>query len=476
MPYRHNVTWLIIFGVIALMFLQLPHLAARQDAILRTYAALVEVDALAKQKYVEPVEGARLVDGAIRGLLRQLDPYSAYIAPHQMRVFEEQSRGAFTGVGVELAVRGGRIIVIAPVEGGPAVRAGILPGDVIITINGYAADGLSLFDVETMLETGTNRPVTLQVEREGRRDPLTLTIQPGPITLHTVRGFSRQEDGDWRFIIDDEPGIAYVRVSAFLENTMLEFREALRAVQQAGARAMVLDLRFNPGGLMNQAVDMADCFLEGGLILATVSRRHAEQEYFAKGEGTIDDLSLAVLINGSSASSAEIVAGALQDHDRAVIIGERSFGKGSVQRLIHLTESEGAVKLTTAYYRLPRGRMIHRMTDNPTSDDWGIKPDVSVAISPEEVDRIQACRRRLDVPVGEVEAQWPRSSKEEAGRVQVGVELSEGNDGRSQEDARQSEDGAARPEAAGIILRTTYRDPQLETAIARLRPRAAPAD
>lgn len=440
MPYRHSVTWLVIFAVIAIMFLQLPHLAARQDAVLRTYAPLVEVDALAKQKYVEPVDGGQLVEGAIRGLLRELDPYSAYIAPAQLGAFEERNRGDFIGVGLELGLRSGRMTVIAPIEGGPAVKAGVLPGDVICTINGRETEGLSLFDVESALHASRDGAVHLRVEREGRSEPLAVTIHPGPVSLHTVRGYSRDDGGAWIFAIEQAPDIGYIRVSAFLENTMRDFDDALRAVRESGTAALVLDLRFNPGGLMTESVHMVDRFLGAGLILATVSRRKAEQEYFAEPAATDVEIPVAVLINGGSASAAEIVAGALQDHGRALVVGERSFGKGSVQRLIHLVESGGAVKLTTAYYRLPSGRFIHRMSDDTLSDDWGINPDVEVTLSPEEVDRLQAARRALDAP------------------VIAGVDC--GEFGRN---------GADR------ASRRLFLDAQLEAAIARLRTRMGSA-
>jgi carboxyl-terminal processing protease len=233
-----------------------------------------------------------------------------------------------------------------------------------------------------------------------------------------VRGFSRNESGSWRHDVDRTPNIAYIRISAFLENTTRDFEDALRSVHRSGAKALVLDLRFNPGGLMTEAVQVVDRFLHSGLIVATVSRRKAEQEYFATEDDFNTELELAVLINGASASASEIVAGALQDHGRAMVIGERSFGKGSVQRLIHLVESGGAVKLTTAYYRLPKGRFIHRNATDDASDAWGIVPDIEVSLSPEIAERIQTSRRELDLrtPLTQPCRTAPRNDLPEVGK------------------------------------------------------------
>lgn len=417
--HRNNLIWVAIFGVIALMFLRLPQMAAKQDAVLNTYSALVEVDALAKQRFVEPIEGDRLVDGAIRGMLLQLDPYSGYIAPGELPAFERRAAGDYIGVGIEVGVQDGKLTVIAPIEGSPAGKAGVLPGDVIVSINGQDTEGLSVFDVEELLGRSPDSTVRLRVQHEGQGEPVGLTIVPGPVSLLTVRGFRRDTSGRSEYMIDPAYRIGYIRVSHFLHNTLRDFDETLRDLANQRPDGLIVDLRFNPGGLMQQAVAMVDRFVDAGVILSTVTRRKAVQEYRATQQGTIGDVKLAVLINSASASAAEIVAGSLQAYDRALIVGERSFGKGSVQHLIYLTESKGAVKLTTAYYRLPDGRIIHRTKKNAHTNSWGVIPDIEVTLVDDEVRAIQESRRALDYAFAET-ASTPDSLESDSTSHQPG--------------------------------------------------------
>ncbi len=394
--YRHGVVWAAIFCVMALMFMRLPQMAAKQDAVVNTYSALVEVDALAKQKYVESIEGDRLVHGAIRGMLFQLDPYSGFIAPGELPAFERRSSGDYIGIGIEVGMRGDMLTVIAPIEGSPAAKAGMLPGDLILSINGQDIEGLSVFDVEKLLSGPPGSAVILEVKHEGQRAAKELAISRGPVNLVTVRGFRRNEAGRWEYMIDRDSRIGYVRVSNFLHNTLRDFDKALANILDRDARGLVIDLRFNPGGMMHQAIGMVDRFVDRGAILSTVTRRKAVKGYAATAPGTNTAVKLAVLVNSASASSSEIVAGSLQAHRRAVIVGERSFGKGSVQHLIYLTDARGAIKLTTSYYRLPDGRIVHRTRQNTLTDSWGVIPDIVITLSEEERLAIPAFRRVLD--------------------------------------------------------------------------------
>ncbi len=398
MVHKHGLTWVVLFAVIVLMFLQLPPMAAKQDSVVHTYSALVEVDALAKQQFVDPIADDRLVDGAIRGMMLQLDPYSGYISPDELPAFERRNRGDFSGVGVEIGMQAGQLMVIAPVEGSPAAKAGVLPGDVLVSVDGRSLEGRSVFDVEGMLVGPPGSRVVLGVRHSGDTEVVKLPVVRGPVHLKTVRGFRRDEQGNWDCVIDPAAKVGYVRVSSFRENTIGDFDAALREMLDDGIRGVILDLRFNPGGLMQQAIDMADRFLESGPIVATVTRRRAVDQYNAIREGTISNVHVVVLINGHSASAAEIVAGSLQARRRAVVVGERSFGKGSVQHLIHLQGHQAAVKLTVAYYRLPDGRTIHRTDRNAHTDAWGVIPDVEVLLTGEQADAIQASRRTLDTP------------------------------------------------------------------------------
>jgi len=379
------------------MFLRLPQMAATQDAVVNTYGALVEVDALAKQQYVESIEGDRLVEGAIRGMMRQLDPYSGYIAPHELAAFERRSRGGYVGVGIMIGMVDDRPAVIAPIEGSPAAHAGIYPGDTILSIDGTDVTSHSVFDIEEMLVGQPHTTVRMRVLHDGESEPHAVVLKREVVQVMSVRGFGRTESGETEYIVDATRRIAYIRVSDFHDATSREFDQALASLQARRAAAVVLDLRFNPGGIMQEAISMVDRFVADGLILATVTRRQAVAEYRATANNTLADLPVVVLVNGASASSAEIVSGALQARGRAVVVGTRTFGKGSVQHLIHLTNQNAAVKLTTAYYRLPDGRFIHRTAGNTGTRDWGVIPDVIVPLTDDQEHAIRDARRELDL-------------------------------------------------------------------------------
>ena len=405
MPYMHRtgVVWVAMFAVIALMFLHLPPMAAKQDSVLHTYSALVEVDALARQKFVEAIKGNRLVDGAIRGMMFELDPYSGYIAPDELPAFERRNRGEFDGIGIELGMRAGQITVIAPIEGSPAARAGVLAGDLLLSVSGRDLTDRSVVDVEEMLAGRAGTRVDIVVHHQGHDSPDKVSIVRGAVSIRNVRGFRRTPHGSWDHMIDPDAKIGYIRVSSFRGNTLRDFDGAVSELLNREVRALILDLRFNPGGLMKQGVDMVDRFVDEGLILSTVTRRQAVDEYRATPAAYDRGLELIVLVNGSSASSAEIVAGSLQARGRALLVGERTFGKGSVQHLIPLVGHHAAIKLTVAYYRLPDGRLIHR-TDRNTNripavgqhDNWGVIPDVEVVLTDAEVRAVQESRRALD--------------------------------------------------------------------------------
>ena len=394
---KHTLMWLAVFCVIAWMFLQLPQRAVKQDAVLHTYSALVEVDALARQKYVEPITDDRLVEGAIRGMMFQLDPYSGYIAPRELPSFERRSRGDYIGVGMEIGFHGGRPTVIAPIEDSPAARAGILAGDTLLAIDGEDLEGLSVFELNERLGGRPGSSVRLRVLHPGRTEAEETELLRGPVSIQAVRGFRRGATGFGDYMIDPHRRIGYIRVSNFHENMMRDFDEALEQLLSEEPGGLIVDLRFNPGGLMDQAVDMVNRFVDEGTILSTVTRRRAVEVYAAKQANTLTDIPLVVLINRGSASSSEIVAGSLQDHKRAILVGERSFGKGSVQHLIRLREHRAAIKLTVAHYRLPSGRIIHRGRENERLDSWGVKPDVEVVLTDEEVRAIQDARRTIDL-------------------------------------------------------------------------------
>ena len=213
-----------------------------------------------------------------------------------------------------------------------------------------------------------------------------------------VKGARRLGLGQWDYLINGAAGVGYVRVSSFQANTVDDFDAALDGLRAIGIRALILDLRFNGGGLMSQAIDMADRFLSEGMIVSTVTRREAVREYYAHPEGAWRDVTLVVLVNGASASAAEIVAGALQARGRATVVGSRSFGKGVVQHVINLSNRSAAVRLTVSYYKLPNGRVVHKTPANAATDSWGIIPDVEVVLTAAELEAVQESRRLADTP------------------------------------------------------------------------------
>lgn len=395
--HRKSITWLALFVIVVFMFLKLPPMVARQDALHTTYRTLVEVDALAKKSYVEPIEAKQLVEGALRGMMLKLDPYSGYIPADRLDTLKRHSAGELAGVGIEIGLRHGVPVVIAPLEGSPAALAGVLPGDRILSIDGQSTDDLSVFEIDGLLNGRPGGSAHITVERPGSAASMEFEIESAPVALHSVRGFARASDGHWNYIADPAGRIAYIRISTFLKNTPAEFDAALSGVLDMDARGLILDLRFNPGGLTDAGVAIVDRFVSAGSIISTVSRLQVVTDFPASPDTAAPRIPLVVLVNGASASSAEIVAGALQDHLRAKIVGTRTFGKGSVQHLIELQTMPAAIKLTVAHYRLPGGRIIHRTNSNIDTNDWGIIPDEVVTLTEEEQHAIRDARHEVDL-------------------------------------------------------------------------------
>ncbi|UCG17370.1 MAG: S41 family peptidase [Phycisphaerales bacterium] len=393
---KRNLVWMGVIVAIMAMFYWLTPRVAQQDSLFRTYAPLVEVDAMVRQHFVGPIDESDLVDGAIRGMMRELDPYSHYIAPEEMDAFGRSLSANYDGIGVTIGMRQGRVTVITPIEESPAAKAGILAGDVILAVDGISAQGLSEFDVTTMLAGAPGTEVLLTVRRAGADEEETVPVVRGPVVMRPVKGVRRKRNNQWDYLIDAGHGIGCIRVADFRENTVVEFDRALSSLGGQGVRAIVIDLRFNGGGLVPRAVEMIDRFVDKGEIVSVVTRKNTVQRYWAKREGTFYRVELAVLINGATASAAEIVAGALQDFDRAVIVGTRSFGKGSVQRVRYLRGGKAAVRMTEAHYVLPSRRIIHRTDRNTLADEWGVIPDVIVPLTELQRREIQRRRRQLD--------------------------------------------------------------------------------
>ncbi|QJD31237.1 S41 family peptidase [Methylococcus geothermalis] len=318
-----------------------------------------EVYGRIQQDYVEPVPDDKLLEDAIRGMLSGLDPHSSYLDQEQYNELKVGTTGQFGGLGIEVGMENGFVKVIAPIDDTPAFHAGIKAGDLIIRLDDKPVKGMSLNDAVKMMRGEPGSPIVLTVVREGVEQPLKITITRDIIKIKSVKS---------RML---EDGYGYLRITSFQSKTGDNMVEAVDEMKKKGAlKGLVLDLRNNPGGVLNAAVAVSDAFLESGLIVYTDGRvEDAKMRFSATPNDIIGGAPMVVLINGGSASASEIVAGALQDHKRAVIMGEKTFGKGSVQTILP-TSNGGAVKLTTARYYTPSGRSIQAE---------GITPDVPIS-------------------------------------------------------------------------------------------------
>ncbi len=356
----------------------------------------VEILRLVQKQYVHEVETKNLFRDAIDGMLQGLDPFSNYIPEDELAEFNKSTRGKFGGIGIQIGMRRGLLAVISPLEDTPAYAAGVLAGDIIMEIDGKSTDGIRLDEAVKILTGDPGTKVTIKVRHmTGGIEEISITR--AMIEVHTVKGTRRDENNEWVYMLDDEKKIGYVRLTSFVENSVPDIRKALDALEKTGMKALILDLRFDPGGILKTAIEMADLFLPEGVIVKTKGRTTPYWEATATKAGTLPYFPMVVLVNQFSASASEIVSGALQDHHRAIIIGERTFGKGSVQNVIPLRGEESALKLTTSKYYLPSGRNIHRDDDMTEDDEWGVVPDIVVAMTPEEYVGMIRARQEADV-------------------------------------------------------------------------------
>jgi carboxyl-terminal processing protease len=350
------------------------------------------------RNYAKKVSRRELMEAAIEGLLSKLDDYSNFISPEELDDFQRDVFSEFGGIGIQIGIENGGLTVISPLVGTPAYRAGLVAGDRILRINGERTRDMTVSQAVQRLQGPPETEVSLTVVHRGSSDPQTVAIRREIIRIETVLGDRRTADDAWQFLYDDKDKIGYVRITTFSERTAADLRRALRELKEHGMRGLVLDLRLNPGGLLTSAVAVSDLFLAGGVIVTTEGRNVPKQAWEAKGPGTFDGFPMAVLVNQYSASASEIVAAALQDHKRAVIVGQRTYGKGSVQQLVDLESGRSALKLTTGGYHRPSGKNIDR-AGAPESEDWGVRPDpgFEVELSDEEFQEWFFDRRDRDI-------------------------------------------------------------------------------
>jgi carboxyl-terminal processing protease len=319
-----------------------------------------DVFGIIQKEYVEPAKPREMVYGAIKGILETLDPHSAFMPPETYKEMQEETKGRFEGIGAEVTSKDGVLTVVSPIEDTPAYKAGIQAGDQILIIDGTITKNLSLTDGVKLLRGPKGTKVTITIMREGFTKPQEFTLIRDVIPVRSVR----------HELLEKQYG--YIRLSQFQEMTDSDFEKAIKSLEtesKGSLKGLVLDLRNNPGGLLDQAVKITDRFIDNGLIVSVEGRREEQKmKFFSHSQGTLPHYPLVVLINGGSASASEIVAGAVQDHKRGVLVGTQTFGKGSVQTIFPLREGAG-LRLTTARYFTPSGRSIQAK---------GIVPDIIV--------------------------------------------------------------------------------------------------
>jgi carboxyl-terminal processing protease len=352
--------------------------ASKGNETAATYENLrlfTEVLSIVQSQYVDEVAPKDIIYNAIKGTLRGLDPHSSFLDPEMYREMQVETSGSFGGLGIEITLRDDVLTVVAPIEGTPAYRAGIQPGDRILKIEGLSTKDMQLSDAVKRMRGKPGSKITITIVREGWAEPKDFFITREQIRVHSVRANQL------------EPGIEYIRLRQFQEQTANDLETSLdKYVKEGKIQGLVLDLRNNPGGLLTSAVEVTEKFLDSGkLVVYTEGRvRNQNMRFSANAKRVFSDFPIVVLVNQGSASASEIVAGALQDWGRAVVIGTQSFGKGSVQTIIPLSDGSG-LRLTTAKYFTPKGRSIHGK---------GITPDIIV-----EAPKVAAATGGADAPV-----------------------------------------------------------------------------
>ncbi|HUT09769.1 MAG TPA: S41 family peptidase [Thermoguttaceae bacterium] len=364
---------LLWFGSIAAGAAQ-NEAAPPNDDYYELYKLLVDTMDQVERNYVKEIDRRELMEAAIQGVLGKLDPYSTYINPEKLGQFRSTVESEFGGIGIQITVQGPQLKIISPLVGTPAYRAGLMAGDNIVEIDGESTDGLSLDEAVRRLKGKEGTEVTIGVIHVGSSKKEKVTVRREIIHVETVLGDRRKEDDSWDFILKGEEQVGYLRVSAFSRDTADEIRKTLEGLRDGGLRGLILDLRFNPGGLLTSAIEVSDLFVAQGRIVSTKGRNSPERKWDAHESGTFEDFPMVVLVNRYSASASEIVSACLQDHKRAVVMGERTYGKGSVQNVIELEGGRSALKLTTAGYRRPSGKNIDRHGGDE-KEEWGVTPD-----------------------------------------------------------------------------------------------------
>ncbi|MFK8113300.1 MAG: S41 family peptidase [Rubripirellula sp.] len=439
MPPR-NLNIIIIAGFIC----ALCYLTHR-----RTKTAMIVGDALdlINSYYVDPVDENKLLTAAMDGMTNTLDQHSEYIPREDYESFQDSINQEFAGIGifVEQPVAGEPVRVVTPLVGSPALRAGMLPGDRIVSVDREDVSTLNLPDVSAKLKGEIGTTVDLVVLRDELE--VQISVTRARIALESVIGDHRDANNEWVFRVREDPTIAYVRLTSFGEKTVDELEEILADLNNDYS-GLVLDLRGNGGGLLNAAVSVSDMFLNSGRIVSTRTRGGQNEDDFSAESGVLVAMNkpIAVLIDGNSASASEIVAACLQDHQRASVVGTRSYGKGTVQNILPLQYGRSALRLTVARYYRPNGENIHRGKDAKDEDEWGVTPDSDMTVELDEESLKKLAKRWR-------EASYPALALDDEAESEPDLAA----------DAPEAEDGTPAVESDLLI------DPQLRRAVESIR-------
>jgi len=348
--------------------------AQTNDSIYQDLRTFTEVFTTIKKHYVDEVKPNELILSAIKGMVKSLDPHSAYLTAQEYKEFQTETKGEFGGIGIQIGIKDGALTVIAPIEDTPAWKAGIKAGDKIIKIDGQSTKDMNINDAVSRMRGSKGKPVTLTIQRDEWKEPKDITIIRDIIKIKSVK---------FKMIEND---IGYIKLTQFQETTAQDLANALKTLKEKGMKSLILDLRNNPGGLLNSAVDVTEQFLPPKHLVVYIKGKSGEKmDYYTEGlRPMYTDLPMIVIVNQGSASASEIVAGALQDWGRALILGVQTFGKGSVQSLIPLSDGS-ALKLTTAKYYTPKGKSIHAV---------GINPDIVVKLETKNGKEVPVIREK----------------------------------------------------------------------------------
>jgi carboxyl-terminal processing protease len=399
-------------GVAASEFMEVAKVVAAPKETYEGIETFTNILSIIQKNYVDEVPTKQLIEGAINGMLTSLDPHSAYLTPELYKELQVETKGSFGGLGIEITNKSGMLTVVAPIEDTPAYRSGIKSGDIILKIDGEFTKDMSLVEAVKRMRGKPDTKVKLTIKRDKPQQLFDTTLTREVIKIQSVKSKVL------------EKGYGYLRVTQFQERTDDDLEHAIKQLdkEMGGIQGIVLDLRNNPGGLLTQAVKVSDMFLDAGLVVYTDGRlENQKQKYFAHKPGTYSDFPMVVLVNGGSASASEIVAGALQDHKRALVLGTTTFGKGSVQTILPLDENS-ALRLTTARYYTPNGRSIQAT---------GIVPDITMDQGTKVAKADQNGNKSSITPLRE--ANLPRHLEHPAGAKPAAAPGDDDSDGDSDE-------------------------------------------